>query len=121
MFRGPRMQPAECRNRRQLGMELHQQWRILDTLGQAVLLLFQLCHRGAIGANQMQPSQANQDWHQRGIIPQLAAELPGALEVLFEFVIREPPGRRQRRAHKLSQPEFQLPALRCVREGLEQC
>ena len=61
MFRGTRMQPAECRDRRQLGMELHQQLRILDALGQALFLLFQLGNRGAIGSNHMQPTQANED------------------------------------------------------------
>jgi hypothetical protein len=33
MFGGTRMQAAEGRDRRQLGMELHQQLLILDALG----------------------------------------------------------------------------------------
>jgi hypothetical protein len=43
----------------------------------------------------------------------LVAELSSALQVVFQFVSGEPPARRQRYAHKLAQPEFQLVSFRC--------
>src|SRR5262245_39126566 len=121
MVLGTRMQSLVCRKRHQLGMELHQQLRLLDAFGQALFLLFQLGDRATIGAKLMQATQANEERHERRLILQLMAELPGAAEVCFEFAVRESSRRKQGRVHKLSKSQFPLLTLRPIRKGLEQC